>query len=47
MTDLYDPKNATHVAIKQGVEYGNGLPHMPFSREIVEELKTAGFEIIE
>jgi len=47
MTDKYDAKNATHRAIKQGIEVGNSLPVLPFGEDVVDALKKAGFEVID
>lgn len=47
MTDKYDPANPEHVAIREGIEVGNGLPLIPGSQVVVDALKTAGFEVIE
>jgi sterol 24-C-methyltransferase len=47
MTDKYDPKNAEHVAIKKGIELGNGLPDLaPSPADVINALKQAGFEIL-
>jgi len=47
MTDMYDPKNATHREVKFGVENGNGLPCLPTCDQVVDALKKAGFEVLE
>lgn len=43
----YDPKNHAHVAIREGIEVGNGLPLIPGAQVVVDALRTAGFEVIE
>jgi len=47
MTDTYDPRNPTHVALKQGIERGNGLPDLETIETVVAALKKAGFEVEE
>jgi sterol 24-C-methyltransferase len=47
MTDVYDPKDQTHQALKLGIERGNGLPDLEPMSVVVAALKEAGFEVIE
>jgi len=47
MTDKYDPDNEQHVAIKYGIEKGNGIPDLIPNREIIAALRTAGWEVLE
>jgi len=47
VTDLYDPNNAEHNKIKSGIELGNSLPTLPLYSAVIEDLKRAGFEIVE
>jgi len=47
VTDKYDPSNKEHVAIREGIEVGNGLPVIPPVSEVVAALKAAGFEVLE
>jgi len=47
MTDIYDPKDPTHQALKLGIERGNGLPDLEPMSKVVAALKEAGFEVIE
>lgn len=47
VTDKYDANDPEHVAIKKGIEIGNGLPDLEKPGVIVDALKKAGFEIIE
>lgn len=47
MLDRYDPNNADHVRIKEGIEVGNALPTLVHYMEIVENMKAAGFTDIE
>lgn len=46
-TNKYDPNNAEHVALKKGIERGNGLPDLEPISVILDALKQAGFEIVE
>jgi hypothetical protein len=43
----YDPNNKEHVALKSGIEVGNGLPDLETPDMIVDALKKAGFEVLE
>lgn len=43
----YDPKDAECVAIKEGIEVGNGLPTLATPELVKEALVNAGFEVIE
>jgi sterol 24-C-methyltransferase len=47
MTKNYDAKNAKHVAIKQGIEQGNGIPNLRTIEECKAALRKAGFEIVD
>jgi len=47
ITDKYDPSKPDHVAIKKGIEIGNGLPDLETPAVIVAALKEAGFEVLE
>jgi len=47
VTDKYDPNNKEHVALKKGIEVGNGLPDLETPEVIVDALKKAGFEVLE
>jgi len=47
MTDNYDAKNTEHVKIKEGIEVGNGLPTLVHYSVIIENLKDAGFEVLD
>lgn len=47
MTDLYNPEDPTHQALKLGIERGNGLPELEPMSKVVDALKEAGFEVIE
>lgn len=47
LTDAYDPKNAEHRTIKKQIEEGDGLPDMARTHEVVEALRSCGFEILE
>ncbi|KAM7268363.1 hypothetical protein ACFE04_010529 [Oxalis oulophora] len=46
MTDAYDPQNKEHQHIKAEIEIGNGLPDIRTTKQCLEALKQAGFEII-
>ncbi|CAM9330133.1 unnamed protein product [Heterosigma akashiwo] len=45
--DNYDPSNARHVEIKEGIEVGNGLPTLATPEQVVEALEKAGFKVLE
>lgn len=45
MSDLYDPFNSLHRELKQQIEAGNALPHLPGINDVREALTTAGFAI--
>jgi len=47
MNGKFDPKNKRHVAIKNGIEVGNGLPDIATIPHVLDSLKKAGFEVIE
>jgi len=47
MTKGFDPNNKRHVAIKNGIEVGNGLADIATIPHVLESLKKAGFEVIE
>lgn len=46
-TDKYDPKNADHVRIKEGIEVGNSLPTIVHYSEVVDALEKSGFKVID
>jgi len=43
----YDPKNADHVRIKEGIEVGNSLPTLTTPDNVLNALKTAGFGVVD
>lgn len=47
MTNVYDPNDAKHRALKLGIERGNGLPELETIAKVVAAMKAAGFEVIE
>jgi sterol 24-C-methyltransferase len=47
MTNKYDPKDKDHVRIKEGIEVGNGLPTLVGPEVIIDNLKKAGFEVLD
>jgi len=47
VTDKYDKKNKTHVALREGIEVGNGLPVLATDKQVITALKKAGFEVVE
>jgi sterol 24-C-methyltransferase len=47
MTDKYDPTNPVHNKIKKDIEIGDGLPNLDTTKEVIDSLQKAGFEIIE
>ncbi|XP_059598050.1 cycloartenol-C-24-methyltransferase isoform X1 [Vitis vinifera] len=46
MTDAFDPNNQEHQKIKAEIEIGDGLPDIRLTRQCLEALKQAGFEVI-
>merc|ERR1711924_368718 len=42
MTDRYDASNPEHVAIKKGIEYGNGIENMISIKEVVAAVEASG-----
>ncbi|XP_072957151.1 cycloartenol-C-24-methyltransferase 1-like [Typha angustifolia] len=46
ITDRFDPNNKSHKKTKAEIELGNGLPDIRSTRQCLEALKTAGFEVI-
>lgn len=47
MTDRFDPKDAEHVAIKKGIELGDGIEELIGIQAPLESLKQSGFRILE
>ncbi|XP_024395494.1 cycloartenol-C-24-methyltransferase 1 [Physcomitrium patens] len=46
ITDAYNPGNKDHKRIKEEIELGNGLPDIRSTRQVLQALKDAGFEIL-
>ncbi|GAB2289046.1 Cycloartenol-C-24-methyltransferase [Dionaea muscipula] len=46
MTDAFDSNNQEQQKIKAEIELGNGLPDIRSTRECVDALKKAGFEVV-
>ncbi|XP_044493110.1 cycloartenol-C-24-methyltransferase-like isoform X2 [Mangifera indica] len=46
MTDAFDPQNQEHQKIKAEIEIGAGLPDVRLTRNCLEALKQAGFEVL-
>ncbi|TKV99876.1 hypothetical protein SEVIR_8G073300v4 [Setaria viridis] len=46
LTDWFDPSNARHLAIKAEIELGDGLPDIRTTRQCVQAMNDAGFEVI-
>ncbi|KAG9147777.1 hypothetical protein Leryth_018822 [Lithospermum erythrorhizon] len=46
MTDSFDPNSEEHQRIKAEIELGDGLPDIRSTRQCLEALKQAGFEVI-
>ncbi|XP_022759458.1 cycloartenol-C-24-methyltransferase-like isoform X2 [Durio zibethinus] len=46
MTDSFDPHNQEHQKIKAEIEIGDGLPDIRLTRQCLDALKKAGFEVI-
>jgi len=47
VTDKYDSKNSRHVALREGIEVGNGLPVLATAEGVKKALVKAGFELVE
>ncbi|KAF4677673.1 accessory factor associated with RNA polymerase II [Perkinsus chesapeaki] len=47
MTDKYDPTNTEHAEIKRGIERGNGIANIILAADIVKQMESVGFKIIE
>ncbi len=45
--DKYDSSDPRQVALKEGIEVGNGLPTLAKPAEVVKALEDAGFEVLE
>ncbi|XP_043692321.1 cycloartenol-C-24-methyltransferase-like isoform X2 [Telopea speciosissima] len=46
LTDSFDPNNQEHQRIKEGIAVGNGLADMWSTRQCLEALRLAGFQIL-
>ena len=46
LTDKFDPNNTKHRAIKAEIELGCGLPDIRSTRQCIQAMKDAGFEVI-
>ncbi|NP_001152740.1 cycloartenol-C-24-methyltransferase 1 [Zea mays] len=46
LTDRFDPNNAKHLTAKAEIELGDGLPDIRTTRQCVQAMKDAGFEVI-
>ncbi|XP_031273772.1 cycloartenol-C-24-methyltransferase-like [Pistacia vera] len=46
ITDSFDPQNQEHQKIKAEIEIGDGLPDIRSTRQCLEALKQAGFEVL-
>jgi len=47
VTEKFDSNNPVHVATREGIEIGNGLPVLATPDECINALKKAGFEVID
>ncbi len=47
MTTNFNSSDPVELDIKRRIEYGNSLPELPSLSNIIKELKTVGFEIVE
>lgn len=45
LTDKFDPSNSKHVDIKAEIELGSGLPDIRTTRQCIQAMKDAGFEV--
>lgn len=46
-TDKFDPNNKEHVELSELIRIGNGLPSITSYRVVLDQIKEAGFELIE
>ncbi|KAF4677672.1 Delta(24)-sterol C-methyltransferase [Perkinsus chesapeaki] len=47
MTDKYNPKDPSHQKIKRAIERGNGISNVIPASDVVKQLKSVGFKVIE
>ena len=45
MTKHYDETNPEHVSIKEGIEEGNGILTLTTEEDVIDGLRSAGFEV--
>jgi sterol 24-C-methyltransferase len=43
----FDGSNPDHIRVKEGIEVGNGLPTLATVKEIIQDLESAGFEVLD
>ncbi|CAN6371692.1 unnamed protein product [Urochloa humidicola] len=46
LTDKFDPTNSKHRKVKAEIELGSGLPDIRSTRQCVQAMKDAGFEVV-
>lgn len=46
LTDKFDPNNAEHRKIKAEIELGSCLPDIRSTRQCIQAMKDAGFEVL-
>lgn len=47
LTDKYDSRNVEHVKTKRLIEEGDGLPDLKYTHQLVSDLETVGFDLVE
>jgi sterol 24-C-methyltransferase len=47
MTEAFDPNDPYHQAVKRGIELGSGLPDLGTTRQFLDALQEAGFEVLD
>ena len=47
LTQVFDPQDAEHRRIKEGIMRGDALPDIAFTSEVSASLRDAGFELVE
>jgi sterol 24-C-methyltransferase len=47
LTDGFDQTNAKHCEIKAEIELGSGLPDIRSTRQCIQAMKDAGFEVLQ
>ncbi|CAA7015943.1 unnamed protein product [Microthlaspi erraticum] len=46
LTEAFDPNNYEHQKVKEEIEFGNALPGLRITTQVLEAVKRAGFDVI-